>query len=99
MEGLLQKALMITAFMILIRVIASSVFIKVLGWRDSFLFGISHAMPLTLLVAIATLAYHAKSIDNFHYLAFILASLFEVIIVMTIIKVIQKMGLQIKKTI
>ncbi|WP_281951602.1 cation:proton antiporter [Nitrosophilus kaiyonis] len=90
MEGLLEKAAQITFLMILIRVLASSVFIKILNLKDSILFGLSHSMPLTLLVAIATLAFHAKSIDSFHYLAFILASLFEVIIVMSAIKVIQK---------
>jgi len=90
MEGLVQKALIITFLMIFIRVVSSLIFIKILGFRDSILLGLSHSMPLTLLVAIATLAYHANSIDNFHYLAFILASLFEVIIVMVSIKIIIK---------
>ncbi|WP_187647445.1 cation:proton antiporter [Nitrosophilus labii] len=91
MDGLVQKALMITFLMIFIRVASSFVFIKILGFKNSLLFGLSHSMPLTLLVAIATLAYHAKSIDNFYYLAFILASLFEVLIVMTSIKIIMKL--------
>ncbi len=91
MEGLVQKALMITFLMIFIRVVSSFVFIKILGFKNSLLLGLSHSMPLTLLVAIATLAYHAKSIDNFYYLAFILASLFEVLIVMTSIKIIMKL--------
>jgi len=92
MEGLLQKAILITAIMIMVRVVSSSVFVKILGFKNSVLFGLSHAMPLTLLVAIATLAYHAKSIDHFHYLTFILASLFEVLIVMISIKILQKLN-------
>ncbi len=93
MKGLLEKAIIITMLMIFIRVVSSFIFIKILGLKDTILFGLSHAMPLTLLVAIATLAYHARSIDNFHYLAFILASLFEVLIVMTVIKNIQKFNI------
>jgi len=45
-------------------------------------------MPLTLLIAMATLAFSAKSIDMLHYYAFILAALFQVISVMIVIKLI-----------
>jgi Kef-type K+ transport system membrane component KefB len=83
-----MKALVITVVMILMRVFASLVFIKDLGLIDSILLGLSHAMPLTLLIAMATLAYSAHSIDKLHYYAFILASLFQVIGVMIIIKLI-----------
>ena len=88
MNGLIQKALLITLLMIAMRVIASFVFIKELGWKNSILTGLSHSMPLTLLIAMATLAYNEKSIDTLHYYAFILAALFQVIFVMIIIKVI-----------
>lgn len=86
MDGLLGKALLVTFTMITIRLIASTVFHKKQGWRHSLLIGLSHAMPLTLLIAITTLAYHNHSIDKLHYYALILASLFEVIIVMIAIK-------------
>ncbi len=88
MEGLVVKSLLITAVMILMRVIASLVFIKNLGFVGSVLMGLSHSMPLTLLIAMATLAYNAHSIDKLHYFAFILAALFQVISVMIIIKLI-----------
>lgn len=86
MEGLVMKALLITLGMLLMRVISAGVFIKELGYRNALLMGLSHSMPLTLLIAMATLAYHANSIDQLHYFAFILASLFQVIIVMLLIK-------------
>lgn len=89
-DGLIVKSLMITFVMIFMRVIASLVFIKELGLRDSVLMGLSHSMPLTLLIAMATLAYHANSIDMLHYYAFILAALFQVISVMILIKFIKK---------
>jgi Kef-type K+ transport system membrane component KefB len=85
-EGLILKAVLIALGMIFMRVIASLVFIKELGGRGAILMGLSHSMPLTLLIAMATLAYNANSIDTLHYYAFILASLFQVISVMTAIK-------------
>jgi len=90
MEKLIAAALIITLVMITMRVGSSLVFIKVLGIRNSVLMGLSHSMPLTLLIAVATLAYHAHSIDKLHYYAFILAALFEVIIAMVSIKIIYK---------
>ncbi|QOY52013.1 cation:proton antiporter [Candidatus Sulfurimonas baltica] len=87
-EGLISKAAIIAFAMIVMRVVASLVFIKELKLADSILMGLSHSMPLTLLIAMATLAYNANSIDELHYYAFILASLFQVIAVMIVIKLI-----------
>lgn len=87
MEGLLSEALMVTFLMIFIRLIAAQFFAPAVGWRNALRIGLSHAMPLTLLIAITTLAYYNKSIDQLHYYALILASLFEVIVVMIAIKV------------
>jgi len=88
MDGLITKALIIALAMIHMRVLSSLVFIKELGLVDSILMGLSHSMPLTLLIAMATLAYNANSIDTLHYYAFILAALFQVISVMIVIKLI-----------
>ena len=93
-DGLIPKALMIACAMIAMRVIASLVFKKQLGILDSILMGLSHSMPLTLLIAMATLAYTANSIDTLHYYAFILASLFQVISVMIVIKLINNYKLK-----
>ena len=87
-EGLISKAVTITLLMIIMRVVASLVFVKKLGIVDSVLMGLSHSMPLTLLIAMATLAYNANSIDELHYYAFILAALFQVISVMIVIKLV-----------
>jgi Kef-type K+ transport system membrane component KefB len=94
MEGLISKAIIIAVVMIVMRVVASLVFIKELGITDSVLMGLSHSMPLTLLIAMATLAYNASSIDTLHYYAFILAALFQVISVMIIIKLINNYKLK-----
>ena len=87
-EGLISKAIFIALIMIVMRVVAALVFTKELGIKDSVLMGLSHSMPLTLLIAMATLAFNANSIDELHYYAFILAALFQVISVMIVIKLI-----------
>jgi len=87
-DGLIVTALLVSALMIGIRAVAAMVFNQSGSPKDSLLLALSHSMPLTLLIAIATLAYHQHSIDKFHYYAFILASLFEVIFVMLAIKLI-----------
>ncbi len=87
-EGLVIFALMITASMIAIRMLSAVAFFKIFNFKEMALFALSHSMPLTLLVAIASLGYHTNKIIQFEYYAFILASLFEVIIVMVSIKMI-----------
>ena len=93
-DGLIYKAVIITLVMITMRVIASLVFIKEVGLIDSILIGLSHSMPLTLLIAMANLAYNAKSMDLVHYDAFILASLFQVVGVMIAIKLLNNYKLK-----
>ncbi|MEA3522667.1 MAG: cation:proton antiporter [Campylobacterota bacterium] len=85
-DGLILTAVVISFAMIMMRLAGSLVFVHSLGLRDALLMGLSHSMPLTLLIALATLAYHANSIDKLHYYALILASLFQVIVVMISIK-------------
>jgi len=86
-KELVIDAVKITFFMILIRIISSLVFRKILGTRNAILLALSHSMPLTLLIAVASIAYKAGTITDLYY-SFILASLFEVIISMISIKII-----------
>jgi Kef-type K+ transport system membrane component KefB len=88
MNGLIVQALVITFIMIAMRLVSSLVFIKEVGFKHSILMGLSHSMPLSLLIAMATLAYTSKGIDEFNYFALILAALFQVLFVMLIIKII-----------
>lgn len=86
MPGVLDNAIKLMIFMTIVRVAASLIFIKRFGLYDSILFGLSLSMPLTLLVAVATVAYNAGNIPKELYFAFIIASIFEVIISMVLIK-------------
>lgn len=87
-EGLFLAAIIITFTMIFIRLCAATLFVKEIGVKNFLLLGLSHAMPLTLLIAVSTLAYHSHSITKFYYYAFILSSILEVLIVMILIRVI-----------
>ncbi len=91
-DGLIMSALMITFSMIAIRVSASFAFIGYLSFNERILFALSHSMPLTLLVAVATLAYQNNSIDQLSYRSFILAGLFEVLVCIIAIKFISKLS-------
>ena len=86
-EGLLIKATLIAGAMIGIRFIASMLFIKEMGWNKFFMIGLSHSMPITLLIAVTTLAYNNHSIDLEYYYAFILAAILEVLVVMIAIRI------------
>ena len=86
-EGVVSGALLITTLMILSRVLAAVVLKKISGSRDALLVALSLSMPLTLLVAVATIGYETKLLDLLSYYQLILASIFEILISMTVIKV------------
>ena len=87
-SGIIPTALSIVALMVLARGLSSLVFLDYLGKANVFRFALSQSMPLTLTIAIATIAYESHSIDNHLYSALILASLILVIIGMLGIKII-----------
>ena len=87
---IITGSLFVVSIMMAIRVVASMVFIKILKFKDIILFATSQSMPLTLMIAIATLAHQMKSIDTLHYYIFISASVLEVMIALLLIKVISK---------
>lgn len=89
LEGVVSGALMITVLMIVSRVFAAIVLRSISGARDALLIGLSLSMPLTLLVAVATIGYETKLLDLLTYYQLILASIFEILIAMTSIKVLQ----------
>ena len=85
-EGVVTGALLITFLMILSRILAAVVLKGISGSRDALLIALSLSMPLTLLVAVATIGYETKLLDMLSYYQLILASIFEILISMIIIK-------------
>lgn len=89
LEGVVSGALLITVLMIASRLLAAIVLKGISGTRDALLIALSLSMPLTLLVAVATIGYETKLLEKLTYYQLILASIFEILISMTIIKIIQ----------
>ena len=88
-----EDAMLIVFSMIFIRVIAGFVFYSKMGLKKVILFGLSLSMPLTLLIATATLAHINDMISDYWFNIVVFASVLEVIIVMISIKIIEK-GIQ-----
>jgi len=84
------QALILLFIMFIIRIIAAFTLSFITERREAMLIGLALSMPLTLMIAVATIAYENDDIALFDYYAVILASLLEVIISMVIIKVLVK---------
>ncbi|NEW59762.1 cation:proton antiporter [Sulfurovum sp. bin170] len=83
-------AIKILTAMIMIRLLSSLSLVKIIGFKESILVALALSMPLTLLVAVATVGYHHEIITGHYYYAIILASLLEVIVSMIGIKYLTK---------
>lgn len=85
---LLNHALFVTLSMITIRLIAASIaygnYFK--SARNTLLFALSDSMPLTFLVATATLGIQLGAITQMEYYAFVIAALMEGILFTMLIK-------------
>ncbi|WP_169975470.1 cation:proton antiporter [Campylobacter sp. RM16191] len=87
-NGVVKDAALIVGVMIGFRIISSFVFLNILGFKKMILYALSHSMPLTLLIAVATIAHKSNNISENFYFSFILASLTQAIIVTIGIKII-----------
>jgi len=83
-----QTSFLIVLIMMLSRILSSLIFYKNLTRLDILRFALSQSMPLTLMIAIATIAHQSKSIDTLLYSALLLSAILEVIIGMIGIKLI-----------
>jgi Kef-type K+ transport system membrane component KefB len=88
--GIVSGAVMITGVMLAIRLLAAFHLRRIVSAYDAVMVALALSMPLTLLVAVATIGYTTKHIDMFTYYSLILASLFEVLIAMIAIKFLGK---------
>jgi len=84
--GVLTGALMITALMIAIRILAAFHLRRLSGSFDALTVAFALSMPLTLLIAVATIGFTTNNISLITYYKLILASLFEVILAMGMLK-------------
>ena len=90
LDGVISGALLITFLMIISRILAAVVLKGFSGSRDALLIALSLSMPLTLLVAVATIGHETKLLELLDYYQLILASIFEILIAMVSIKFLQR---------
>ncbi len=91
-------AVLITLLMIGMRILGGYHLKRIAGDRNALLSAFALSMPLTLIIAVATIGYDASIIDIIIYYQLILASLFEVILSMLAIKLLRKGGGRSKST-
>lgn len=89
--NILFEASLIVMAMVLARIVSSFVaYYRYLGIRGTILFSLGDSMPLTFLIAIATIAISNNAISLDEYYAFVLAAIIEAIVIMIVIKFILK---------
>ena len=85
---ILTHALWIVIAMVGARMASSfAAYYSYLGLRSTVLFSLGDSMPLTFLVAIATIAVKNGAIGDEEYASFIVAALMEGIVIMTLIQI------------
>ena len=89
-EGVVSGALTISTIMIVIRIISSVVLRNIYTQKDALLTAFALSMPLTLLIAVATIGDDAELITHLEYYQLVLASIIEVIVSMVVIKLLTK---------
>jgi len=87
----LLKTLILLLIMFTIRILSAYSLSFLIGKGNALLTALALSMPLTLMIAVATIGHEKHSIKEFDYYAVILASLLEVIIAMIAIKIIAKL--------
>ncbi len=85
----ITHALLILLALIFVRTVSSfAAYSSYLGAKGTFLLALGDSMPLTFLIAIATIAYNGKQISQNEYLSFIVAGMLSGIIIMSLLKLI-----------
>jgi len=87
---MLEDIAILTGIMIVIRIISAFIFVKELGIKNTVLFGLSLSMPLTLLIATATIAKDYNYLTQTQYVELVITSVVEVVVVMFGVKFINK---------
>lgn len=90
-EEVLKQAFFVFAAIVSIRFISSmTAYAGYFGFKNTTLFSLGNSMPLTFLVAIATLAHNTKHISDKEYYAIVVASMISAIVLMITIKILHQ---------
>ena len=84
--SVLKLSLQIVGIMILLRIISSMVYLTQLGLKNTLMLAMGDSMPLTFLLAIATIGKEANAISPTEYSVFVIAGMIASVSMMTLIK-------------
>ncbi|RDU57258.1 cation:proton antiporter [Helicobacter sp. MIT 99-5507] len=89
-KSIVLHALQICVIMIIIRIISASLVFNSYfkNVKSIFLFALSDAMPLTFLIAMATLGLNIGALQIEQYYSFVLSAMLEAVLFMIVIKII-----------
>ena len=85
---ILYLSLQIVGVMLLLRIISSLLYIQELGLKNTLLFAMGDSMPLTFLLAIATIGMSAEAISSKEYSALVIAGMIASVVMMSIIQLV-----------
>jgi Kef-type K+ transport system membrane component KefB len=84
---ILYHALLILGALVFVRVVSSYLaYSSHLNFTETFLLALGDSMPLTFIIAIATIAYEAALISKNEYLSLIVAGMLSGVIIMSLLK-------------
>lgn len=84
---ILSHALLILGSMVFVRIVSSYLAYKShLNFIETFLLALGDSMPLTFIIAIATIAYEAMLISKNEYLSLIVAGMLSGVIIMSLLQ-------------
>jgi Kef-type K+ transport system membrane component KefB len=88
----LKLSLFVFCAIVSIRLIGSLVaYLSYFGFKNTVLFSLSNSIPLTFLVAVATLAHSTGTIKDDEYYAVIIAGLISAIVLIVVIKILHSL--------
>ena len=90
LPGVFKDAMLITIISIIVKVFPGFMLKEFMRDKDIIIMALSLSMPLTLLVAVATIGYNMKYITFLNYNSLILAAILEILIAMSLIKILAK---------
>jgi Kef-type K+ transport system membrane component KefB len=85
---ILLLSLQIAGILVTLRVISSMIYLSKLGLKGTLMFAMGDSMPLTFLLAVATIGKEGNAITTNEYYALVIAGIIVSISIMTIIKII-----------
>ncbi len=91
-SSIMLLALQIVGIILALRIVSSMIYLRELGLKNTLMFAMGDSMPLTFLLAVATIGKSANAITPTEYYALVIAGMIAAVSMMTIIKTVTNYG-------